>query len=406
MKAFLFIFYVGICLYLQSGCSENVAGGGIETTNGASVSGQVRDSSGGQIVSARVYLRPQTYIADGSNVDSEKSADTDENGEYLIKGVPVGNWMIEASHEDGVSWAHRFKLEEEDSIVQLDTGVLLPEISISGVVTGPETDVYICGLGVKAKTDQNGHYTIDNVPPGNYLVKLVPVDSQYAPVEQMSVAGTVPDIVIEEEAYLLFDDFNDKDPSHRFVEFSSQGHWWIQGDNKTDGSILLPLGVEDDFSLALLPDTELGGYYTFVNMVIDTVKEQYAMVGLDIGQGVNGVDSLHTWYDFSGMKSLQFRAKGEGEISVVFISHYIQSNYSGASEFEARRTLDADWNVFVISPAELQPPDGSKANKDGVKWGQASGAICTITFMGMQNVELYLDDVRLNGVSPSILFRL
>jgi hypothetical protein len=69
--------------------------------------------------------------------------------------------------------------------------------------------------------------------------------------------------------------------------------------------------------------------------------------------------------------------------------------------------VDKEWKLFVIPVKNLKPKRYSKTEKDKIKWTDAMKKVCSIDFSinqsyGMEvndSIEVYLDDIRLYGMS-------
>ncbi|MGH9398801.1 MAG: carboxypeptidase regulatory-like domain-containing protein, partial [Thermoanaerobaculia bacterium] len=103
------------------------------------------------------------------------SAQTDDNGSYSLEGMTDGTYQVTV----GFNYRKTFVVAGETS-----GDIALPGVTISGSVADTATGQPVEGASVQAETgaetqaftvkrgttDSNGHYSIDDVDPGNYQV--------------------------------------------------------------------------------------------------------------------------------------------------------------------------------------------------------------------------------------------
>lgn len=109
---------------------------------------------------------------------SRSSAQTDENGQYTIEGLADGTYQVSVNGS-GVSYRKIYSVSGDT-----DGDIVLPGVSISGVVTESATNEPIEGASVQAEsgretssftikravTDSRGFYSIDDLDSGTYQV--------------------------------------------------------------------------------------------------------------------------------------------------------------------------------------------------------------------------------------------
>jgi endoglucanase len=116
------------------------------------------------------------------------------------------------------------------------------------------------------------------------------------------------------------------------------------------------------------------------------------------------------WFDFSGLTSITFWARGYGAMRVDFVTDTVLNGYSETDNwgtFGYDFTLEPEWKQFIVPVNELKPKSYSKTEKDKIKWTDARKKVCYISFSIDQSygkavndsLELYLDDIRLYGMS-------
>ncbi len=126
---------------------------------------------------------------------------TDENGQYALDGLTDGNYQVGLSGQ-GVSYRKAFAVSGET-----DGDIVLPAVSISGVVTEAGSNDPIEGASVQAEsgretgpyeikravTDSRGFYSIDDVDAGSYQVTARKASYQLK-TQPVSVTGSPAEV--------------------------------------------------------------------------------------------------------------------------------------------------------------------------------------------------------------------
>ncbi|MCI5225101.1 MAG: carboxypeptidase regulatory-like domain-containing protein [Candidatus Electrothrix sp. AX2] len=151
----------------------------LELGNG-SISGTVTDISGAGIPDVLIS------VYDGNNYNSELgSASTDENGNYTVIGLPAGEHKVKFSKYNYVEEWYDNKRKLFADLVTVTNGADTSDIDavlviggrISGTVKNkngegiPDVDVHVHG-GSFVRTDENGKYTVIELPAGEYAVQF------------------------------------------------------------------------------------------------------------------------------------------------------------------------------------------------------------------------------------------
>jgi hypothetical protein len=176
-------------------CTENVAGGsGSTTTNGFTV--QVVGSSGAPLGQAEVRVRPSGYCVVPTTISESQingtviDTITDANGAIVIGGLVPGMYTVEIfSKKAGEGVVFRRKIVEGDAekvgkLVAAETG------SVQGVFVqrlesnGKRFFVQVYGMERIAGVDSiNGAYTISGLPPSEYSLRIVCLDTMEVPID-------------------------------------------------------------------------------------------------------------------------------------------------------------------------------------------------------------------------------
>jgi hypothetical protein len=135
------------------------------------ISGVVKDKTNKVVINADVYL----YKVDSSSIF--KSTKTNTDGYFCFEELPTGNFNVITAKSDNEKALIKDILINEDIIEKL-LGVI--SLQQTGTISGKATladstdhlgiDAYIPGTSFTAKTDSQGNYTIQYIPPGTYAV--------------------------------------------------------------------------------------------------------------------------------------------------------------------------------------------------------------------------------------------
>lgn len=265
--------------------------------------------------------------------------------------------------------------------------------SVRGKVYLPDSIDYawvqVYGTDRLVKTDSDGFYEMDSLPPYEYDMRVIIGDSA---VDIQTIVG------IGEKA--LANLYTFQPDSVKLFDFES--------DNEEMFIVDLGITVE--------------GYMRATDTATTTVpdiEEDFGKFIDDAGEGRDG-RALHwqssakygkwsffgTWIcaeespcDLSSTDSIVFYARGTGVISIA-LETLGRSNEEGKTL--AYDTLDTEkWQRRVITPANFKPRDDLYGN---LGWDIISKAVTTISIAAYDDTEFWIDDVVLYGVKPSDFF--
>lgn len=128
---------------------------------------------------------------------------TDESGHYALDGLTDGNYLVTLSGQ-GVSYRKTFSVSGETN-----GDIVLPAVSITGVVTEAGSNEPIEGASVqaesgretgpyeikRARTDSRGFYLIDDVDAGSYQI-TARKESYQLKTQPVSIAGSTVEVNI------------------------------------------------------------------------------------------------------------------------------------------------------------------------------------------------------------------
>ena len=375
-------------------CSNEKDVGGISTveTENAYLIQIVREDS---LPAANVVARMRSVDfvrgveEGGAAADFFEEFTTDSLGYIRIDSLAVDVATLEiVDHGEGL-----FKkiaaedVQEGDSVqfVMEKTGSLRGKIYLPDSVEFAWVQVY--GTDRLVKTDSEGFYEMDSLPPFEYDLRYIVGDSVVENAAKVS-AG--------EEASANVYTF--QPDTVKILDFES--------DN-------------EEFFI-----TDLGysvtGYMRVTDTAITTVpdiSEDVAKFIDDAGEGREGRalrwassakygkwSFFGTWIckeespcDLSATDSIVFYARGTGVISIAFETLGSSNTEGKTLAYDTLKTSD-EWQRRVITPANFKPRDDLYGN---LGWDVISEAVTTISIAAYDDTEFWIDDVVLYGVKPS-----
>jgi hypothetical protein len=98
------------------------------------------------------------------------------------------------------------------------------------------------------------------------------------------------------------------------------------------------------------------------------------------------------------MSAFCFQAKGSGKINIKFGSKMTKDFNASWSVFTSQKTLSAQWEEICVQPSELM------GQYQDQRWEKAHSEVYGISFEAKEDVDLYLDDIRVKGMTIENLF--
>ncbi|NLP02634.1 MAG: hypothetical protein GX089_09085 [Fibrobacter sp.] len=129
------------------------------------------------------------------------------------------------------------------------------------------------------------------------------------------------------------------------------------------------------------------------------------------GAGFYLVSSGKTGVDLSEMESISFRARGRGNLTIRLETAAYDSIGSGHSQFSAIVNLTDSWQVHTIPVSSLYLIMPLDSSQQFIPWKVASESVNKVEFEFAAGdnpddpLELYLDDIYLNGVTADVFLR-
>lgn len=395
-KLLLFLaVFVSLAFWACSG-EKDVAGiSTVETENAYLIQFVRGDSLPAAHVVARVrsaeYVRS---VEDGSAVDS---ADAEFFSEFVTDSlgcIRIDSLAVDVATLEVVDAGEGlFKKISAEDIKDGDSVrfVLEKTGNLKGRVYLPEGVDYawvqVYGMDRLVKTDNQGFYAMDSLPPFEYELRYIVGDSV--------VEGSATVDAGEEATAFIYTFEPD---SVKILDFESENEEFFITDL---GYSVIGYMAATDTNTKTVPD----------------INEEVAKFITEVGAGREG-RALHwkssaavgkwsffgSWIckeespcDISATDSIVFYARGTGVISIAFET-LGSSNVEGKTLAYDTLATDGEWSRRVIKPSNFKPRDDLYGN---LGWDVVSKAMTTISIAAYDDTEFWIDDVVLYGVKPS-----
>ena len=278
-------------------------------------------------------------------------------------------------------------VQEGDSVqfVMEKTGSLRGKIYLPDSVEFAWVQVY--GTDRLVKTDGEGVYEMDSLPPFDYELRYIVGDSI---VENAAKVGAGE----EASAYV----YTFQPDSVKLLDFESDNEEFFIAD------------------LGITVEGYMRATDTNTKTVPDINEDMAKFIG-DAGADREG-RALHwessakqgkwsffgTWIckeespcNLSATDSIVFYARGTGVISIAFETLGSSNTEGKTLAYDTLKTSD-EWQRRVITPANFKPRDDLYGN---LGWDVISEAVTTISIAAYDDTEFWIDDIVLYGVKPS-----
>ena len=320
---------------------------------------------------------------------------TDSLGQIRIDSLGVKEATIEiVDADEGLFTRIRAKdIRSGDSVQYAleKTGRLRGKVYLPAGVDYAWVQVY--GSDRLVKTDSEGFYEMDSLPPYEYGLRVIVGDSV---VENSAKVGA------GEEARANVCAF--EPDSVKVLDFESADAQFVireLGISETGYMSSTDTSVKTTPEVAMVPETR------------EDIEEFFVEAGADrAGNALHWVSSAGRgrwsfygiWIckeespcDLSALDSIVYYARGNGVISIAFETLGSSNTEGKTLAYDTLKTSD-EWQRRVIKPANFKPRDDMYGN---LGWDVISKAVTTISIAAYDDTEFWIDDVVLYGIKPS-----
>ena len=384
-------------------CSDKEVAGisTVETENAFLIQIVREDSKPAVGVVAR--MRSVDFVRDIED-DSSKAIffeefTTDSLGQIHIDSLSVNEAMIEiVDAGEGLFTKISAKdIQEGDSVQYAleKTGSLRGKVYLPDSVDYAWVQVY--GTDRLVKTDSEGFYEMDSLPPYEYDMRVIIGDSV---VEQSTKIDAGEDVSANVRTF--------EPDSVKVLDFeSASAQFTIKelGISETGYMSSTDTSVKTTPEVEIIPETRKDLSEFIVEAGAD--REGNAIYW-ETSAAMRGSWSFYgIWIckeespcDLSATDSIVYYARGTGVISII-LETLGESNTEGKTL--AYDTLKTDeWQRRVIKPENFKPRDDLYGN---LGWDVISKSVTTISIAAYDSTQFWIDDVVFYGIKPSDFIR-
>ena len=315
------------------------------------------------------------------------SVDTlDENGKTELDKNLSGLHLVEARSGDSLSAMNWINFGDSTSQTTL---VASASTSLKGSIT--QNGNFVKGSTVKildkaAITDNNGNFEISGIPEGQHFAFVE--DDQGTHVFQVqakadSIEETTNAIDLGTAPFILVDNFEQWE-THRSLlgQTFGEGWWFVLTDSTLGGGsrLLNEPGLGNLFE----KDQDKGHVMHLAYDLDEETDGRFGVAGFALGDDFDNHRNF-AFFDLSEATAFSFDAKGNGEL---FLQLTLRDS-TGEKVFvmSAPIELGDDWEHYTITTEELDTD---------------LTAINSINFVVENDAEFYLDDIKIEGISPGM----
>ena len=341
---------------------DRFAGASTETTNG--VAGDVYGPDGSAASGARVRLTDAT----GSHFLYDTR--TDARGHW-IANIPSGTYgLLVEGHSGTKSWTYPRALDKAStaSVYTSPTGGLVVPSGRSELAATPFSS-------------ESGRF--DSLPTGSYTVLSDTGVSAWPLGSVRILAHSITILDTTRDTGLLFDDFDAANAGFLYSAWHPGRRWFAQ--NGPSGTLISPasdggvtgsldtIGAWRGRSLSILYRSTDSGSFVQVGHYLPHVS------------------------DFSGLKAVRLRARGDGLLR-VYLAGNAADNSVVRTQWQAKPS--GAWTEFVFRPGDEIAPGPSDPPR--VPWSAISSGVWLLMIQAYGGTELHVDDIRLEGIPASL----
>lgn len=333
---------------------------------------------------ARASTRIWTLNQNSMEVEWSDTLDTD--GQIKFNKKLSGQHLLESHSGDSLSVMRWIDFSKGTP----QTLSASASVSLKGKITDngqPLKGVTISVLDKKASTDEEGFFTIEGIPEGVHYAFVEGAFGKFNYQMQTGLGetGTTNNIDVADSIFTVIEDFENWGERQSLIGKSfGEGWWFICTDSLQGGGS----HSTDLFSDDLVVTGEEAKNGTSMHAVFEldkTYDGHYGVTGFNIGGDFDNHETVPAFYDLNSMRAISFDAKGHGRLFLQITKR----GEDGTKEFHKTDfiTISGEWDHYTFTAEDFKTD---------------MLAVNSINFMFEQDAELYLDNVRLDGISPAM----
>ena len=333
-----------------------------------------------------VNAAARIWRMDQDSMEIEWSGVIDSKGSLDVNQNLIGHRLLEAHSGDSLSvmcWVD-FGKQLSQTLAAVESASLKGNIKNNGAaVVGATVKI----LDKEAVTNENGDFTIAGLPQGVHYAYVEGVFGKFTYQMQTGLAdyGTTNDIDISDSIFTVIEDFENWDDRQTLIGKSFGGGIWFVCTDSLQGGGSHSSGTVFSKNIVVTGDSAKNGSSLHVVFDLDEDYDgHYGVAGFSIS-GDFDLQETPAFFDLRGTSSISFDAKGSG---YLFLQVTKRSS-EGSKEFHKTRPvyLTQEWKRFTFDENDFRTELYD---------------VNSINFMFEDDAELYLDNIRLNGISPAM----
>jgi len=375
MKYSLVAFFAVLPVLLS--CSSERASNGTGSNAGeAGLAIAFKTPSGSPLAHAAVRV----WDVGTDSLSVEDSLVADDDGNAVFDSSLSGWKLIVANSGDSLSV---MRLVNFGDTLPGSLTAEFPE-SLKGKMIkngSPLSGVAVRVLDKISVTGADGSFEFAGLPSGTHFVFVSSASRTRAFQMQTTDTANVGDF--SDTVYTLVENFENWN-QHTLLGKIWGGGWWFESTDSAFGGGSFVSPDFRDTAAVIISEGAYSGKSLYAKFNVDTTftNGRFALVGFTLGGDFDEKTSAYL-FDLSKLTAVSFVAKGSGIVNLQMV----RRDSTGAKEYHnVPFNLSSEWSRYEI---------------DASRFGAAMTAVNALNFMADSSAEIYLDDIRLEGIAPA-----
>lgn len=304
----------------------------------------------------------------------------------LPKYMASGRYLLEANSGDTLSvmrWVNFQRVPSQKLAAESSSSLKGSITNRGSAVSGATVTI----LDRKTLTDDSGNFEITGIPEGVHYAFVEGNFGKFSYQMQtgLGTTGKTNDIDIGDSIFTVVEDFENWKSKRTLLGKSfGDGWWFICTDSLQGGNSRVERGIDSDSLLVVGNEAHTGSSLHLTFHIDEETEGHYGVAGFAIGDDFDEMDSF-SFFDLRQSTAISFDAKGSGKL-------YLQITKRGENgEREYYETSPSDlgdeWQHYTLTPEDFNTE---------------LTAVNSLNFMVRSDADLYLDNIRFDGISPSM----
>ncbi|SHK80658.1 carboxypeptidase-like regulatory domain-containing protein [Fibrobacter sp. UWEL] len=371
---------------VANGTGSNAGETEIATTQ---IAGTITATSADGAPLARATARIWTLNEDTISVAFTDTLDSKgqlDFAAHLEKNQVSGRYLLEANSGDTLSvmrWVNFNKKPAQKLSADSTTSLKGTITNRSAAVAGATITI----LDKQAVTDPSGNFQITGVPAGVHYAFVEGNFGKFSYQMQTGLDsnGQTNNIDIGDSIFTVIEDFENWTTKQTLLGKSfGDGWWFICTDSLQGGGSRAEIGINSDSLLVSGSEAHTGSSLHLKFNIDWETEGRYGVAGFTIGDDFEETDS-YSFFDLRQATAISFDARGSGELFLQITKR----GENGEREYYENTpvNLSEEWQHFTFTAEDF--------NTELI-------AVNSLNFMVRDNADFYLDNIRLDGISPSM----